>query len=103
MTEYQYIINSTSLKEKYDRLCSIVDALELQMVSAAANADVEAYTLDDGQTRINTQYRSSESIAKAIIMFERLKNSTLEKLLGTRVIALRDAKSVQSNGIYYTR
>ena len=98
MTEYQYIINSDSLKSRYDRICQIIESLELQQISATANSDVEAYTLDDGQTRINTQYRNPESIAKAIIMYERLKNSIQERLLGTRIISLRDAKTVKSNG-----
>lgn len=99
MTEYQYIIDSTSLKERYDRLVQIITALELQQVSAAANSDVQSYTLDDGQTKISTQYRSAESISKAILMYERLKNKILDQLLGTRVVVLRDAKTIQSNGL----
>jgi len=103
MTEYQYIIDSKSLKERYDRLCQIIAALELQMVSASANADIESYSLDDGQTRINTTYRSSESIAKAILGFEQIKTRVMEQLLGTRVVALRDAKTIQSYGNNYLR
>lgn len=103
MTEYQYIIDSKSLKERYDRICQIIEALELQMVSAVANADVESYTLDDGQTRINTTYRSAESISKAILGFEQIKVRVMEQLLGTRIVALRNAKSIQSYGLHYIR
>jgi hypothetical protein len=100
MTEYQYIIDSTTLKARYDRICQIITALELQQVAAAANGDVESYSLDDGQTRINTVYRTPEAIAKAILMYERIKNSILDQLLGTRIVSLKDAKTIQSNGIY---
>lgn len=98
MTEYEYIINSDGLKERYDRICAIIKALEDQMLLAAGNSDVEAYTLDDGQTRINTQYRNVLDIAKAIDAFERIKNRVQQELLGTGVVALRDAKTIQSNG-----
>lgn len=97
MTEYEYIINSTDLKDRYDRICAIIRALEDQQIAAASNSDVEAYTLDDGQTRINTQYRSALDIAKAIDQYEKIKNRIQAELLGTRIIALRDAKTTQSN------
>lgn len=97
MTEYEYIIDSTSLKQRYDRICQIITGLENQQLAAVGNSDVEAYTLDDGQTRINTQYRSAEDIAKAIFQYERIKNSIQAKLLGTRIVALRDSNTVQSN------
>ena len=97
MTEYEYIINSTSLKERYDRICAIIRALEDQQIAVISNSDVESYTLDDGQTRINTTYRSALDIAKAIDSYERVKNRIQGELLGTRIVALRDAKTVQSN------
>jgi hypothetical protein len=56
-TEYEYIIDSTSLKQRYDRICSIITALENQQLLMAGNSDVVTYSLDDGQTRISTTYR----------------------------------------------
>lgn len=97
MNEYQYIIDSVSLKQRYDRICQIITALEIQQIAAAVNSDVESYALDNGQTRINTAYRGAESIAKAIIIFERLKNKVLQELTGTAVITLRDANTIRHN------
>ena len=98
MTEYEYIINSTGLKDRYDRICAIIRALEDQQLAVVGNSDVESYTLDDGQTRINTTYRSALEIAKAIDQYERIKNRIQGELLGTRVVALRDANTIKSNG-----
>ena len=100
MTEYQYIINSTDLKERYDRICQIVVALEEQQLAAVGNSDIDEYTLDDGQTKIKTVYRNPESIAKAILRYEQICNRILQELTGTGIVALRDAKAIQSRKIY---
>jgi hypothetical protein len=98
MTEYQYVIDSQSLKARYDRICSIIEALELQQLAVTGNSDVLSYSLDDGQTRINTQYRSAMDIAKAIESYEKIKNRILAKLTGSSIVRLADAESIQSNG-----
>jgi DNA replication initiation complex subunit (GINS family) len=98
MTEYQYIIDSTSLKQRYDRIQSIIAALELQQLAVVANSDVESYSLDDGQTRISTTYRSADQIFKAIEQYEKISNRILAQLTGTRVMRLADAQAIQSNG-----
>ena len=97
-TEYEYIIDSTSLKERYDRICAIIEALENQQLAAAGNTDVEEYTLDDGQTKIKTVYRSPEQIAKAIDNYEKIKNRVLAQMTGTRIMRLGDAKSIRNYG-----
>lgn len=99
-TEYQYIIDSTGLKERYDRICSIITALENQQLLAVGNSDVDEYTLDDGQTKIKTVYRSPSALAKAIDDYEKIKNRILAELTGTRIVRLGDAKSLGSYGKY---
>lgn len=95
-TEYQYVIDSTSLKERYDRICTIITALENAQIAGVSNSDVVSYTLDDGQTRINTTYRSAEDIQKAIDGYEKIKERIANQLTGTRIVRLADAKSIQS-------
>ncbi len=97
MTEYQYIIDSTGLKDRYDRICLIIAGLETQQLAVIANSDIEEYTLDDGQTKIKTVYRDLESITKAILDFTKIKNQILQQLTGTRIVRLADAKAIQSN------
>lgn len=98
MTEYQYVIDSTSLKQRYDRISAIILALENQQLAIVGNSDVLSYSLDDGQTRISTQYRSADQIAKAIDNYERIRNRILAQLTGTGIVRLADAEATQSNG-----
>lgn len=97
-TEYQYIIDSTSLKQRYDRIQSIITALENQQLLMVGNSDVVSYSLDDGQTRISTNYRSADQIAKAIEQYEKILYRIEAQITGTRIVRLADAGSIQSNG-----
>ncbi len=99
VTEYQYIIDSNSLKQRYDRINQIITSLENQLILAATTSDVDNYSLNDGQIQIRTQYRSPDSIIKAITGLEVIANRLEAQLTGTRVMRLADAESVQSNGI----
>ncbi len=98
MTEYEYIIDSTGLKQRYDRVTEIITALENQMILAAGNSTTEEYELNDGQIKIRTLYRNPDSISKAIDSFEKIRNRILAELTGTRRMRLADAESIQSNG-----
>jgi len=97
MQEYRYIIDSTSLKQRYDRITAIITALENQILLGISNSDVISYSLDDGQTRISTNYRSADQVAKAITEYEKIRNRILFELTGSRIVRLADAGSVQSN------
>lgn len=97
MTEYQYVIDSTSLKQRYDRISAIITALENQQLLMAGNSDVLSYSLDDGQTRISTNYRSPDQIAKAIDQYEKILKRIEAEITGTRIVRLADAESIQSN------
>jgi hypothetical protein len=99
VTEYQYIIDSASLKERYDRIVAIIAALENQQLLDVGKSGILSYSLDDGQTRISTQYRSADQIMKAIESYERIKERILNQITGTRIVRLADAKSIQSNGL----
>lgn len=91
-SESDYISRAQGLRERLDRIDSIIDALLLQSVSAAANSDISEYQLDDGQTKIRTMYRDSAQVASAIAGYERLKQMYLNRLQG-RVTRLMDGKN----------
>lgn len=88
-TETLYIKSASTMLERINRIDQIILALELQVVNVAAgNSDIEEYSIDDGQVKIKTIYRSVDSITKAIHGFETLKNKLLNQLNG-RVTVLR--------------
>lgn len=89
-TETLYIESAASCLEKIDRYNEIITALEMRMVDAAAgNADIDEYKLNDGQVIIETKYRNPESIARAILMFKKLRNACYNELNG-RSFVLRN-------------
>lgn len=96
-TEYQYVIDSADLKQRYDRIKAIIAALENQQLAMVGNSDVVSYSLDDGQTRIQTNYRSADQIAKAISDYEKILYRIKAQITGTRIVRLADAGSIQSN------
>jgi transcriptional antiterminator len=98
--EYQYVIDSTTLKQRYNRIKAIITALENQQLLQITKSGTISYSLDDGQTRINTNYRSADDIASAIESYERILERIANKITGTRIVKLADAQSIQSNGIY---
>lgn len=99
MTETQYIVDSVGDEQKYLRICQIITALENQQIAAAGKSDISEYQLNDGQINIRTIYRSPDAIAKAINDYEKIKTRLEHKLSGTRVVTLRDAAAVRTNGL----
>ena len=87
-TETIYIESASSKIERLNRIMQIIEALELRQVAVIGNADVEEYSIDDGQIKIKTIYRSSKQIADAIEAYEKLKQKLLNQLNG-RQMALR--------------
>jgi uncharacterized protein YqgV (UPF0045/DUF77 family) len=97
-TEYQYVIDSSDLKNKYDRIQAVISALIDQQILMVGKSGIVSYSLNDGQTVISTTYRNSMDIAKAIQEYTKISNVILSQITGSRVKRLADAQSVQSNG-----
>jgi phage terminase large subunit len=89
VSETVYISSASGLEARLTRICSIIEALELRMVSVGvSNSTTKQYMLDDGQTKIQTEYNTPEDMAKAIIGFEKIKQKIINQLNG-RVRVLR--------------
>lgn len=84
-----YIDKATDLKDKIDRIDSIINGLQTAALAAASTGNISEYSLDDGQTKIRTVYRDSMQITAAIMSFERIKQTYINQLNG-RVSVLRD-------------
>ena len=96
MTEYtmisQYIDSKTTTLERINAYDNIISQLILKMGDAAlANGDIISFSLDDGQTKIQTMYRSVESIEESIKALERAKNALINRYNG-RVYVLRGGR-----------
>ena len=88
MNETLYIQEAASTFERVQRIESIINALELQMLSATANEPIQEYSLDDGQVKIRTMYRSIKGMQDGIFVLEQMKNRLINQLNG-HFMALR--------------
>lgn len=92
-SETLFIDSAANLEEKVKKLDLIIDALLDLATASAGKDDVAEYSLDDGQTKIRTQFRGMSSIMRAIDDYEKLRQRCLNRLNG-RVMRLVDSKSV---------
>lgn len=90
-----YISSASSLREKVARIEAVIIALEETALTAAAGDNVTSYTLDNGQTKINTMYRSAAEIANSILAFQRIKTRYINQLNGGAIVRLVDSSNFQ--------
>lgn len=87
-----YINGAINLCDKIARIDAIITALEAAALKGAATGNFSEYSLDDGQTKIRTAYRSVEDIARSITAFETIRQRYINQLNG-RHVRLVDSKN----------
>jgi hypothetical protein len=91
-SEGVYIASCKTVRAKIVAIDAIIDALMLTAAKSASNDNITQYSLNDGQTIINTMYRGTKAIFESIKSFETLKQMYTERLNG-RVVRLVDSKN----------
>lgn len=91
-----YIDSATTVKGKIKKIDAIIVVLEATALKTAANAHISGYSLDNGQTKINTTYYGVQQVLEAIKGFNSLREYYKAKLNG-RVFRLVDSKSFNRN------
>src|SRR5688572_712849 len=84
-----YIETATTLQGKIQKIDAIIAALETAALKAAGTGNITEYTLDNGQTKIQTMYRSPEAVQSSINAFEKIRQRYINQLNG-RVVRLVD-------------
>lgn len=92
-----FIQSATSLKDKLAKINAIIDMLYTSALTAAGTANMQEYSLDDGQTKIRTVYKGTDQILKAIDVLERQKQTILNQLNG-RITRSVDSKNLNRYG-----
>ena len=72
-TSKQYIESCESLDAKIIAIDKLIDAMLLNAIDDVANNGTASYSLDDGQMKISTQYRSAADVSAGIVWLEKLK------------------------------
>ena len=81
------------MEAKIVKIDAMIEALLDLALSAAGKRDIAEYRLDDGQTKIKTEFRGLSAILRAIDDYEKLRQRYFNRLNG-RTMQLRDSKSV---------
>lgn len=90
-----YVQSATELCDKLTRINAIITALEDTALKSAFNDDIKSYILDDGQTKINADYRGTSEVIKSIHSMEQVR-TMYENRLNGRHVKLVDSKSLRS-------
>jgi hypothetical protein len=85
-TEKYYIESATDLLTRIARIEAIILALEARLLAGADVEDVNAYSLDDGQVKINTQYRSTAAMMKGLHQLDTLRQRLINQLNGRSTV-----------------
>lgn len=87
-----YVDSKSSLDAKIAAWDAIITALEGILTKAVDTGNLDEYSLDDGQTKIRTKYRSPEDVMNAINNAEKMRNLYISRRCG-RVTRLVDGKN----------
>ena len=83
-SEFDYVKSAATIEEELAFVRQIIAALKEAALKAAGNSDIDLYRLDDGQTLINTQYRSVEDMYKGIRFWLQEEQRLFNQLYGNR-------------------
>lgn len=86
----QYLSASVNTyAERLAKCNEIITTLENSMIDAATNGRIASYSLDSGQSKVQTNYRSVADIKRDIRAMEQLKSYYEQKVFGTRAVTAR--------------
>lgn len=95
-----YWAKCTDDRAKIAAIDKVVEALLIASTNAADTGHLQEYWLDDGQSKIRCRYSGPQSVANAILAFERLRNYYSARIGGRR-IKLVDESNFNGRGRYF--
>ena len=81
-TVKEYIQSKDSLIAKITAIEALIDAMLLNTIDAIEDSGTASYTLDDGQMKVSTEFRSAKEIASGVLALEKLLNNYTNKYNG---------------------
>jgi len=83
-----YIECRSTLHDKIVAINSLIEAMELKLLDVTESTAFDEYSMDDGQMKIRTKYRSVADVMAGLTGLEQLKQRYVNRLNG-RVTVLR--------------
>jgi len=78
----EYIQSKSSLDAKIAAIESLIDAMILNSLEAIDNSGTASYSMDDGQMKVTTMYRSVKEISQGIKGLEQIKQIYINRRNG---------------------
>lgn len=92
MNETMYIESAADLLTRYNRICAIIEKMELAFLDSEYNDNTEYFILDDGQSKITRAFRNPIELTKALERFDRIRIRLKNQLNGGSAMILRDVQ-----------
>ena len=85
-TVSEYIQSKSDLDSKICAIEALIDQMIVNAVEAIGNSGTASYSLDDGQMKVTTNYRSVDEITSGIKNLEKIKNIYVNRRNGSAVV-----------------
>jgi hypothetical protein len=86
MVEYtvkEYIQSKDCLDARILAVENLIDAMLLTSIESVDNSGTMSYTLDDGQMKVTTQYRSMKEVTDGLVGLERILHGWINRRDGS--------------------
>ena len=85
-TTKEYIQSKTSLNAKIIAIEELIDAMLLSTVESIENSGTASYSMDDGQMKVMTQYRSVTEVMAGVKALEKILQMYINRRNGNITI-----------------
>lgn len=82
VTVNQYLATKTTTLQKIQALDALIDSMLMAATNAAGTADLVSYQMDDGQMRVQAEYRNPDALNSAINGLEKIRQRYINRYNG---------------------
>jgi len=82
----EYIQSNSDLDSKIAAIDRLIDAMILNTIDTIEDSGTMAFTMDDGQMKVSTQFRSASDISNGIASLEKIKHMYVNRRNGHRTV-----------------
>tara|TARA_R110000782_G_scaffold190419_1_gene280304 strand:+ start:373 stop:660 length:288 start_codon:yes stop_codon:yes gene_type:complete len=82
----EYIQSKSSLDSKIVAIEALIDSMILNSIDAIGNSGTASYSMDDGQMKVSTEYRSVDQIVAGVKALEQMLQMYINRRNGNITI-----------------
>lgn len=82
----QYVESKCDLLTKIAAIDALIAAMELKLLDATGSAEYDEYSMDDGQMKVRTKYRSIADVSAGIKSLEQIKQRYVNRHNGRAMV-----------------